>query len=283
MLKEVIKEFAGRANIADIVICMAGLLVLGAWLLKTSFGRKALVNSPIRRNDMLTYLAFIPFFFWFLAVWLLALMKRRIMPETQGWQNAFADNLILCLSAAPSIVIILVIAKRHFARGIIGFGLNPKTIFKDFGVALLNMLAMTPVILGILILTILAGKLIIGPEFVMPRHRELNEIMVYPQWQVRAIVIVTAVCVVPVIEEMLFRGMLQTLLRSYIGRPWRAIIIASLIFAMFHENPQHWPALFAFGLVLGYAYEKSGSLFRSIFLHLIFNAIMVFSTRAVAG
>jgi membrane protease YdiL (CAAX protease family) len=278
MLKEVIKEFAGRVNIADVVICTAGLLVLAAWLLKTSFGKKALDNAPSRRNDMAPWLAFIPFFFWFLTVWLLALIKRSVIPEIQGWQNAFADNLILCLSAAPAIAIILVIAKRHFARGIIGFGLNPKTIFKDFAAALLNMLAMTPVILVILILTILVGKLMIGPEFVMPRHRELNEIMAFPQWQVRAIIIVTAICVVPFTEEMLFRGMLQTLLRSYIGKPWRAIIVASLVFAMFHENPQHWPALFAFGLVLGYAYEKSGSLFRSIFLHLIFNAFSVLST-----
>ena len=278
MLKEVIKEFAGQVNIADLVLCTAGLLVLGAWLLKTSLGRKALVNSPARRNDMLPYLAFIPFFFWFLTVWLLALIKRKIMPETQGWQNAVADNLVLCLSAAPAIAIIFVIAKRHFARGIIGFGLNPKTILKDFVAALLNMLAMMPVILVILILTILAGKLITGPEFVIPRHRELNEIMAYPQWQVRAIIIVTAICVIPFIEEMLFRGMLQTLLRSYTGKPWRAIIIASLVFAIFHENPQHWPALFTFGLVLGYAYEKSGSLFRPIFLHLIFNAFSVFST-----
>jgi membrane protease YdiL (CAAX protease family) len=278
MLKEVIKEFAGQVNIADVVICTAGLLVLGAWLLKTSLGRKALVNSPARRNDMMPYLAFIPFFFWFLTVWLLALIKRKFVPETQGWQNAVADNLILCLSAMPVIAIIIVIAKRHFAGGITGFGLNPKTIFKDFVAALLNLLAMMPVILVVLILTILAGKLISGPEFVMPRHRELNEIMAYPQWQVRAIIIITAICVVPFIEEMLFRGMLQTLVRSYTGRPWRAIIIASLVFAIFHENPQHWPALFTFGLVLGYAYEKSGSLFRPIFLHLIFNAFSVFST-----
>jgi membrane protease YdiL (CAAX protease family) len=51
-----------------------------------------------------------------------------------------------------------------------------------------------------------------------------------------------------------------------------------MVFAVFHENPQHWPAMFAFSLVLGYSYEKSGSLFRCIFLHSIFNALSVFST-----
>lgn len=227
---------------------------------------------------MSPYLAFVPFFFWFLTVWLLAFIKNKTTPEMQGWQDAFADNLILCLSAAPAFVIILVIAKRHFARGIKGLGFQPKTILKDFGAALLNMLAITPVILVVLVLTILAGKLIIGPQFVMPRHEELNEIMNYPQWQVRAIIIITAICVVPFIEEMLFRGIFQTVLRSYIGRPWPAVIIASVVFAVFHANPPHWPALLVFGLVLGYTYEKSGSLFRPIFLHSIFNAFSVFST-----
>jgi membrane protease YdiL (CAAX protease family) len=278
MLKEIIKEFAGQVNIIDLVVCAAGLLVLAAWLLKTSFGAKALVNSPARRNDMSPYLAFIPFFFWFLTVWLLAFIKDKAIPEMQGWQDAFAGNLILCLAAAPAIATTLVIAKRHFARGIKGLGLNPRTILNDFAAAFLSILAITPIIVVVLVLTILAGKLIAGPEFVMPRHRELNEIMAYPQWQVRAIIIITAICVVPFTEEMLFRGMFQTLLRSYTGRPWSAVIIASMVFAVFHENPQHWPAMFAFSLVLGYSYEKSGSLFRCIFLHSIFNALSVFST-----
>jgi hypothetical protein len=76
---------------------------------------------------------------------------------------------------------------------------------------------------------------------------------------------------------VLFRGLFQTLLRSYIIRPWPAIIFASLIFIIFHANPEHWPALFMLSLCLGYAYEKSGSLFRSIFIHSVFNAMSVFA------
>jgi membrane protease YdiL (CAAX protease family) len=277
MLKDIIEQFGGQVSVADMVICTGGLLVLTIWLSKTSFGTRALINTPTRRNDMPPWLAFIPFFFWVLTLTMLGSIKKQSTPDLPGWQEAFAGNLILCLSAAPATVIILIIANNHFARGIIGFGLNPKTILRDFGAALLNMLAITPVILVVLALTIIAGKLIAGPEFVMPRHRELNEIMAYPQWQVRTIIIITAIFVVPLIEELLFRGMLQTLLRSYIGSPWRAIIVASMVFAVFHENPQHWPALIVLGLLLGYTYEKSGSLFRAIFLHAIFNALSVFS------
>jgi hypothetical protein len=90
-------------------------------------------------------------------------------------------------------------------------------------------------------------------------------------------IVFTTIVVVPFAEELVFRGMLQTLLRSYIVRPWPAIIIASFIFIIFHIDTLHWPALFVLALCLGYAYEKSGSLFRSIFIHSMFNALSVVS------
>lgn len=92
-----------------------------------------------------------------------------------------------------------------------------------------------------------------------------------------ALIVFNAIVVVPLTEEIFFRGLFQTMLRSYITKPWPAIIFASLVFVAFHENPQHWPALFAPSLCLGYAYEKSGSLFRPIFIHCLFNAMSVFA------
>ena len=277
MIQEVIKELVGRANVVDLIICVGGVLVLAVWLLKTSLGTKALINSPHRRNDMPSYLALIPLFFWFLTTWLLSLVKEKAFTDLSGWQDAFAENLVMCLAAAPVVVTGLVIARIHFARRLNGFGLNPKTIVRDFGAALLNLLAIMPVVLSAVILVTLAGKIFVGPEYQMPRHEELNEILAYPQWQVRALIIVSAIVVVPFVEEVLFRGVFQTLLRSYLGMPWPAIILASLIFIIFHANPEHWPALFMLSLCLGYAYEKSGSLFRSIFIHSLFNAMSVFA------
>jgi membrane protease YdiL (CAAX protease family) len=249
--------------------------VLAAWLLKTSFGTRALLDAPIRRNNMPPYLAIIPLFMWFVVVSSLAYMKKMMLPSLPDWQDALADNLILCIGVAPAVAVSVIIAWTCFARRLKGFGLNPKTIVRDFGTALLNLLAIMPVVLAVIILTTLAGKLIVGPQFEMPRHEELKQIMAYPQWEVRALIVFTAIVVVPLTEELFFRGLLQTMLRSYIAGPWPAIIFASLVFVVFHENPQHWPALFALSLCLGYAYEKSGSLFRSIFIHSTFNALSV--------
>jgi membrane protease YdiL (CAAX protease family) len=42
-----------------------------------------------------------------------------------------------------------------------------------------------------------------------------------------------------------------------------------------HEEMSHRPALFVLGVCMGYAYERSGSLWRPIFIHAIFNATNV--------
>ena len=58
---------------------------------------------------------------------------------------------------------------------------------------------------------------------------------------------------------------------------WLSIAAGAALFAIAHANTGHWPALFILGVCLGYAYEKSGSLLRPIFIHSIFNATMVVS------
>lgn len=111
------------------------------------------------------------------------LHKNHDLARFAGLANAFADNLILCIGVAPAVAASVIIARTCFARRLKGFGLNPKTIVCDLGMALLNLLATMPVVLAVVILTTIAGKLIIGPQFEMPRHNELKQIISYPQWQ----------------------------------------------------------------------------------------------------
>jgi membrane protease YdiL (CAAX protease family) len=218
--------------------------------------------------------ALIPFFMWFGTISLLYLIKEKLLSGLPDWQDALADNLALCLGVIPAIVTTVMIARITFARGLKGLGLNPKTIPRDFAAALLNLLAIMPVVLGAIILTTTIGKLLLGDKFKMPQHEELKEIIAYSQWQVRALIVFTAVIVVPFVEELIFRGMFQTMLRSYL-KPWPAIFVASILFIVFHANTEHWLALYALSICLGYTYEKSGSLLRSIFVHALFNGMSV--------
>ncbi len=88
--------------------------------------------------------------------------------------------------------------------------------------------------------------------------------------------------IVPLAEEILFRGLLQSWLRSFLSfRP--AVVVTSLIFALCHfadsQAAANWEllvSLFVLSLYLGYLYERQKSLWASIGLHALFNAISLF-------
>jgi uncharacterized protein len=273
-ITKILEELGAQTTRADLIFCLGGVLVLIVWALRTSLGTKALDNAPVRENIMPPLWALIPFFLWFSIVSILYLIKERFFKGLPDWQDAVADNLVICLGVIPAIVTAVMLARITFARGLAGLGLNLKTIPRDLAAALLNLFAVMPVVLGAIILTTIVGKLILGDKFKLPQHEELKEIIAYSQWQVRALIVITAVVVVPFVEELIFRGMIQTMLRSYF-RPWPAIFLASFIFILFHANPEHWFALLALSACLGYSYEKSGSLFRAVFVHMLFNGMSV--------
>jgi membrane protease YdiL (CAAX protease family) len=93
--------------------------------------------------------------------------------------------------------------------------------------------------------------------------------------------ILAIVILVPFIEELLFRGFLQSFLKRYVERKW-AIVITAALFAIVHFAPsqkegnvQLIGALFILACFLGFAYEKEGTLWAPIGLHVAFNGASV--------
>jgi len=291
-------EFNGIITVENFIF-FSGCAIFACWVRKTSLGRKSLADSVPRRNNMPLYLPFIPLFIWFGIVTLIASIAPILFSNLQDWQKDFLDNFILCISELSAIAVIIFLARIHFARRLKGFGLNIKTIVKDFFAAGLNLLTAWPLIVSAMVITIYFGELFWGQEYEMQQHQQLKLVSEHSQLLSRILIIVVAVVVAPLLEEMLFRGLFQTTIRSYIeafsslfaspNKPekerttdrncaWSAIVISSVLFTMTHDNTGHWPALFVLGVCLGYSYEKSGSLFRPIFIHSFFNAISIIAT-----
>lgn len=81
-----------------------------------------------------------------------------------------------------------------------------------------------------------------------------------------------AVVVAPVAEELFFRGLLQTFLVGFLPSRWLAISLASLAFGAIHlQQPYAIPALVVLAILIGYAYERTGSLIPPIAIHAAFN------------
>ncbi len=86
--------------------------------------------------------------------------------------------------------------------------------------------------------------------------------------------LVLAAGVAPVVEEIIFRGVLYGWLRRFLG-PAVAIVLSALVFGAVHGIPQLVPALAVQGAVLALVYERTRSLWPSIVLHGVFNAVML--------
>jgi membrane protease YdiL (CAAX protease family) len=101
------------------------------------------------------------------------------------------------------------------------------------------------------------------PEFVAEAFRQIGG--------GGAASLLAIVVVAPVVEELLLRGIM---LRGFLGRyrPGTAVILSALIFATMHLNPYQFASALAMGLVLGWIFYRTGSLWPCIIGHALFNA-----------
>lgn len=76
-------------------------------------------------------------------------------------------------------------------------------------------------------------------------------------------------------EELLFRGIIQRSIHARTGHAGISIAITALIFALFHFDPYGLIAIFAAGVLLGWIYQLTGSLWMSILAHFLNNGIQV--------
>lgn len=85
-----------------------------------------------------------------------------------------------------------------------------------------------------------------------------------------ALIVVVAIGA-PLIEELVYRGLILQALQGRLN-DWLALVVSALWFAAIHLQPVELPGLFAFALVLGYCFQRSGRLGTSILAHVAFNA-----------
>jgi membrane protease YdiL (CAAX protease family) len=90
--------------------------------------------------------------------------------------------------------------------------------------------------------------------------------------------ILKVVIVAPIVEEMIFRGVImQGLMRNY--TKFTAVFVSALMFALFHLNPWQFPATFILGLLLGFLRVRSNSILLCILGHAINNGLVMLNIR----
>jgi len=84
------------------------------------------------------------------------------------------------------------------------------------------------------------------------------------------VALVPAIC-----EEVFFRGILLQYTRYIFDKEWIAIVISSLVFSGFHGQFYGFLPRFALGIVLGFVFLKTASIYPPLILHFVNNMMAV--------
>jgi hypothetical protein len=85
------------------------------------------------------------------------------------------------------------------------------------------------------------------------------------------LLVVVVVVGAPLVEELVYRGLLQRSVSSAIGAG-AGLVSTSLWFALVHFSPVEYPGLFLAGLVFGACVVLTGRIGPAIVTHAAFNA-----------
>lgn len=89
-----------------------------------------------------------------------------------------------------------------------------------------------------------------------------------------ALLLLAAAVIAPIVEEMLFRGLLYRYLRARMDAVW-AVGLSAGLFAALHAVPVLLPMLLVIGVVLALLAERYDSILPGIVLHALHNGVML--------
>ena len=180
--------------------------------------------------------------------------------NSQGIQ--IAVSLLVELAAIFGAVYGVLIYRRGFS-------------WADLGVRPIDRKWMVPAVLAAFACLFAAGAIsqITERYFNTPMIDQYETDLIPPggiTWQYAVTLVATIGILVPIAEELLFRGVLYTWLRQRLSI-LPCTLISATLFALAHGNRQMAIQIFVVGIVLAWIYEKSRSILVSGLVHMTVN------------
>ena len=255
----------------------AGLCLLAVWLIRRLArpGKLSLANTPDRHNTLNPgHIVLV------IALLLAGSGGLKALLDNTQLDAQKVDILVALGGQLTWLVGGLLVGALCFRHGLSrGMGLSLRRWFTDTTRGLWAFLAIMPIWVGLYWLTLWLAE-----SFKIPirAHQILKLVQQSPGgW--RVLTVVTAVVVAPLAEEIFARGLMQSMIRRYTQRPWLAIVVTSVVFALLHmEFWYSMPALAALAVAIGYNYERTGRLLAPIIIHALFNCVNIWLYVAYA-
>jgi len=229
---------------------------------------------PVRPPVAIQHLGFLA-----LALHLLVMLAAPLLVAAfdPSGTSGIAQGILLTVFANLAVILIV------FSTARLRFGLRPARL----GLHLPSPWALpfATLLLGAALPAFLGASLInfeIARWLDLDSHQELvRALMEDERLRTNPLVLIAIVLVVPLLEEVLFRGFVQSALRVTIG-PVPALLAASLLFAILHDIQSALP-VFVVGLTLGAIFERTGSVWASAGAHALFNGLQIIALLTLKG
>jgi len=257
--------------IDQILAGLAGLVLVGVLVVQLRRPeRLRLIGAPPRPNrvheDALALAV---------AVYLMAVLVLSFAMDAARLDPGHAAAALIVGSGSQLVGLIacVVLASRRFDGGVSAFLLGrpdarPRRTWRLTLTIALIAIGLCPVIAYLALQLVL----VIDPAFTPPEHPTLSALQEEPSWLLSAALWLGAAVIAPLAEECFFRGLLQTMLVGLTENRWVSILLVSLAFGLVHyPQPHAVVALVFLSILIGYAYERTGSLAAPVMIHALFN------------
>ena len=147
-------------------------------------------------------------------------------------------------------------------------------------------LVLSAVALGVVMRIIWWSQLIVRISFGLTRNHDPAAVVgpefsfACPHPQVIGLGLLVMALLVPIVEEFVHRGVLQSAF-VHKGKP-TAILVSAVIFTAFH-TPSSYAFVFVMGIVLGLQFWKTQTLWASMITHVTHNGLIQFDWRCLRG
>jgi membrane protease YdiL (CAAX protease family) len=262
-----------RINVGLLVaggLCCAGVLV---WLFHSGRWRNPLAGVPLPQGGPTIFSVVVVILVYF-ALAKIAILVAELggspataaIPGSTAWHRATLMEQGTALLVFGLMVVMLAQARRANPGR---FSLGRATGVAAGIVGLLVLLPLTA-------LQSEMGRIVwnwLHPETAPPVHAVLQALS-QSQWGTWGTVqlVVGAVLIAPLTEELFFRGLLLQALCYHFRHGWLAVAVSAVTFGLVHAQPQDVLPLLTMGVVLGYLRLRCGVLWPCILLHALFNA-----------
>lgn len=248
----------------------------GEWLFALNVLALVFVQSIV-------YVALILAALLILFLWNRRLPGRGLVPQAGGW--LFILNVLLLLLLQSPLYMMLVLSSLAFL-----LLESRRTARRQLGLARLTarqLISWSLLICGAVVAV--EAPLMQALELIMnaahlphPEQPSVESFREFTRTSQILDFMILAVFISPMIEELFFRGFLLTFLKNYTST-WVALILSAGVFAFAHVNLGSVIPLWLLGIVLGVAYEHTGSILLPMGIHACFNLITALSLLLEKG